>query len=225
MEVQDQVKWFNVWHDTTWLSEDKLPLKSVSDAEAAKQIADLEHIRPGFIFWGGADIATSLYNQKPLTPEGSETLSERDKAEVLIYLYAKMHKIPVIGICRGAQLVHVLNHGKLWQHSIGHNNADHKVTIIHKNQYKEVVDSSDHHQIMIGQPNYEGRILGFSTHPTELLVGKNEWRTSVYIPEIIHYPASRSLCIQGHPEWCVGTPYEKICRELVQATILAEKPL
>jgi len=79
-----------------------------------------------FILTGGIDIDTDLYEGEvdyAHKPELFQT--ERDLFEKKIYGYAMDHKLPVLGICRGLQLVNVLEGGKLVQ-DLGDENDIHK---------------------------------------------------------------------------------------------------
>jgi len=80
----------------------------------------------GFILTGGIDIDTDLYEGEvdyAHKPELFQT--ERDLFEKKIYSFAMAHKLPVLGICRGLQLVNVLEGGKLVQ-DLGDENDIHK---------------------------------------------------------------------------------------------------
>ena len=50
---------------------------------------------------------------------------ERDLFEEKIYRYSQLNKLPVLGICRGMQLINVLEGGKLIQ-DLDNGNARHK---------------------------------------------------------------------------------------------------
>lgn len=70
----------------------------------------------GFVLTGGVDIDPSFY-------EGSNDYKnkpgifqpERDRFESKIYRYSQLKNLPVLGICRGMQLVNVMQGGKLIQ--------------------------------------------------------------------------------------------------------------
>ena len=74
------------------------------------------------VFAGGADLEPALYDQ----PEHPETLGvrrDRDAAEVLLMQAALTRNIPLLGICRGMQLMAVVSGGSLVQHlpeAVGH---------------------------------------------------------------------------------------------------------
>jgi putative glutamine amidotransferase len=104
----------NYWN---WISEkdlqDDLELMLLSFEEN-----NTEDIRKchGFILTGGVDVHPDFYNGKSVYNNSPGTFQlERDYFEEKIYRYSQEHKLPVLGICRGMQLVNVLEGGKLIQ--------------------------------------------------------------------------------------------------------------
>ena len=70
----------------------------------------------GFILTGGVDVHPSLYDGVELYPNMPSTFQpDRDSFESTIYRHAQQLKRPVLGICRGLQLVNILEGGKLIQ--------------------------------------------------------------------------------------------------------------
>lgn len=70
----------------------------------------------GFVLTGGIDIHPSVYGGATDYENKPETFSlARDKFEEKIYSHAAANRKPVLGICRGLQLVNVLHGGKLIQ--------------------------------------------------------------------------------------------------------------
>jgi len=63
------------------------------------------------IIGGGDDIDPVLYGEKPA--ERAKINAERDVFEVGIITQALAGKVPLLGICRGAQLINVVNGGTL----------------------------------------------------------------------------------------------------------------
>ena len=153
------------------------------------EIADLVQ------FTGGEDISPRLYNEVP----GAHTFysQHRDAVEVAAYQKARELGKPISGICRGGQLVNVLNGGKLLQHVEGHLSS-HMMEDIHGHLY---VASSIHHQMMLRHPNSE--LVGWSQEGFDKYThtnGKYERIEMDIDPEVVWYPDTRCLCIQGHPE-------------------------
>lgn len=86
-----------------------LPL--TSDKEALRQLADA---LDGFLFTGGQDVSPSVYGQVPSAQCG-ELCRERDEMEEYLFRLVFEQDKPVLGICRGIQLMNVLMGGTLYQ--------------------------------------------------------------------------------------------------------------
>jgi len=70
----------------------------------------------GFVLTGGVDIHPSFYKASDEYANKPDVFEiERDVFEKKIYEYAQQHKLPLLAICRGMQLVNVLEGGKLVQ--------------------------------------------------------------------------------------------------------------
>jgi len=103
-------------------------------------------------FCGGADVSPSLYGEG--LHHTTRVNSARDKYEATVFEWCFEHNVPMAGICRGAQFLHVMNNGKLWQNVNRHAIAGTHTSFVLKNEdrprsatlYVEV--SSTHHQMM-----------------------------------------------------------------------------
>jgi len=74
----------------------------------------LTSILDGLVFSGGGDIAPWLFDQEPILGLGSfDTL--RDEWEIELCNQAWKARIPMLGICRGCQLMNVARGGSLLQ--------------------------------------------------------------------------------------------------------------
>ena len=69
----------------------------------------------GLILAGGADIDPDTYGAER-HPETTGTVPERDRTEVALLRAAIERDLPVLGICRGMQLLNVARGGTLIQH-------------------------------------------------------------------------------------------------------------
>jgi putative glutamine amidotransferase len=69
----------------------------------------------GLMLAGGADIDPASYGQ-PAHPETVDTVPERDAFEIALTRAAIERNLPVLGICRGMQLLNVVHGGTLLQH-------------------------------------------------------------------------------------------------------------
>ena len=80
----------------------------------------------GFVLTGGVDVHPSLYNGKTNYDNGPDSFQlDRDRFEEKIYRYSQEHRLPLLAICRGMQLVNVLEGGKLIQ-DLNNGNERHK---------------------------------------------------------------------------------------------------
>lgn len=82
--------------------------------ESKTIICEMIHRIDGLLLAGGGDIDPMLYGEKPL-PEQGEINVHRDQFEFALLREAvRMHK-PVLGICRGMQVINVFFGGTLYQ--------------------------------------------------------------------------------------------------------------
>ena len=80
----------------------------------------------GFILTGGVDVHPDFYKGKPIYNNSPANFQpERDVFEEKIYRHSQENRLPVLGICRGMQLINVLEGGKLIQ-DLDNGNERHK---------------------------------------------------------------------------------------------------
>jgi putative glutamine amidotransferase len=97
-----------------------LPPQPVDDVVADRVVDSLD----GLIITGGKDVDPTVYGQQP-HPETDEPRRDRDAWEFALLDSAIRRRMPVLGICRGAQVVNVALGGTLHQHLpdvVGHSN-------------------------------------------------------------------------------------------------------
>ena len=98
------------------------------------------------VIWGGEDISPGIYGQSPSRfTDARGQPSKRDKEEMEWARLAIEKKIPIIGICRGAQLMCAVSGGSLIQHVSNHAGPPHRLSTI---DGKEIWTNSVHHQMM-----------------------------------------------------------------------------
>lgn len=80
----------------------------------------------GFILTGGVDVHPSFYDGETVYNNSPGYFQpERDHFEAKIYRHSQLNRLPVLGICRGMQLINVLQGGKLIQ-DLDNGNERHK---------------------------------------------------------------------------------------------------
>jgi putative glutamine amidotransferase len=109
-------------------------------------VADLD----GMVFTGGSDINPSVYGQEP-HPESSAFYDHRDSAELGLLRAALASSMPVLGICRGMQLLNVARGGDLIQHLEGDTHKGppgmytrHSVTVLAGTHLADVLGTDAH---------------------------------------------------------------------------------
>ncbi len=101
---------------STWLNEAGF-LTYILSIPATSQVSYLEKAvkdLDGLIISGGADVAPEAYNESPIKPEWSGD-SKRDRYELEAIRIAFEYDVPILGICRGHQLLNVAFGGTLYQ--------------------------------------------------------------------------------------------------------------
>ena len=68
----------------------------------------------GLILSGGHDVQPKLYGENPLRKIG-EVFPDRDVFDLKLIEFAKEKQIPILGICRGFQILNVYHGGSLYQ--------------------------------------------------------------------------------------------------------------
>ncbi|MEI6807622.1 MAG: type 1 glutamine amidotransferase [bacterium] len=129
---------------------------------------DLAMLKPffsicnGFLLSGGADLAESsgAYGRN-LTPTEQQTMSNTDtiRDEMEIFLAAEIVRrdIPVLGICRGLQVMNTALGGTLLPHIPNHRDVTHGITWTHERQLCTTrrVNSRHHQAIDCLAPSLE----------------------------------------------------------------------
>jgi putative glutamine amidotransferase len=113
----------------------------------------------GLILAGGNDIDPASYGAEP-HPETKATVPERDDSELALVRRAWELDMPVLGICRGMQLLNVSRGGTLLQHlpdELGH--GEHRRT-------PGSFDGSDH-DVRLDRDSLAARAAGEKVHVTK----------------------------------------------------------
>jgi putative glutamine amidotransferase len=223
----ERAQW-SVWDQTAAL----LPINYLAAIQRAGAIAIMlppdEHLvaEPeevlalidGLILAGGADIDPASYGQEA-DPETAGTVPERDRFEIALARAAIERDLPLLGICRGMQLINVACGGTLLQHlpdRLGHG------------EHRRVLGSFDgaEHDVELNESSLASTAAGERTHSTKshhhqgvdcLGAGLVVSGVSAIdeLAEAIEVPGKNFvLGVQWHPE---ADPDSSIIGALVQA--------
>ena len=158
----------------------------------------------GLILAGGVDVDPSFYGEEP-GPETRDFVPERDAFEIALARGAMERDLPLLGICRGMQVMNVARGGTLIQHlpdDVGHH--DHRRSL-------GSFDDADH-DVRLAEGSLAHRAAGEPVHATKshhhqgvAKVGSGfevtGWATVDDLPETIEDPGCRfALGVQWHPE-------------------------
>ena len=195
--------------------------------ERARSV-NLSVIEPGdvVLYGGGEDISPSIYKGEhnrfthaPAQP------SERDAFEIEAFHRAREVGAFNYGICRGAQMLCALSGGTLIQHVNNHAGRDHFIVTNDGRKYRT---SSAHHQMMwpFALPRDKFMVLASCPENQSDVYVFNEQdikrQLDVLEPEVVWFPETRSLTIQGHPEFMnPQASLVRYTRELLQQYFLS----
>jgi putative glutamine amidotransferase len=182
------------------LAEGALPVMvaSLDPASADDFVARVD----GLLLSGGVDVDPARYGQAPHQRLGVVD-PERDAFEFALYRAARARGLPVLGVCRGHQVINVAEGGTLHQHlpdvpgTIQHQQQDlegrplHRVRLAPRSRAAaaagttDIVTNSHHHQGI----DRLGATLVAAGHADDGLVEVVEGREGAWL-----------LGLQGHPE-------------------------
>ena len=170
-----------------------------------EKIIELLNTLDGIVFTGGEDFDPSYYNERPI-PQMGKINASRDVFDIRLLHLAVDRGMPVLGICRGIQLINIAFGGSLYQdipaqysdRSVRHRQtqakeeASHSVIVEDNTVFAEIVqdrmlmvNSSHHQSVKTVAPGF--RVAG---------------RSSDKLVEVIEKIDSENwiLGVQFHPE-------------------------
>jgi putative glutamine amidotransferase len=188
------------------------------DAHLIEEPSEALETIDGLLLAGGADIDPATYGAQRHA-ETVGTVPERDAFEIALVHEAVARGMPVLGICRGMQLINVAYGGTLFQHLpeyMGHHehcrvpgsfeDADHEVRLLEGSLAARAAGESEHatkshHHQGVDRVGEGLRVTGYSTIDE--------------LPEAIELPAPAWVMgVQWHPE---ADPASTVVKALVRA--------
>ena len=122
-----------------------------------EKLAEYAQVFDGFLFGGGDDMDPARYGEVKMF-ESVEIDADRDAFELALYEQVKPTGKPILGICRGLQLLNVAEGGTLYQHIDGHRqntpgtNTEQKTLVYRDSMLYRMTESTEiyvntfHHQ-------------------------------------------------------------------------------
>src|SRR3954449_3826650 len=172
--------------------------RAIDDPDPLLELVD------GLILAGGADVDPDTYGSERHA-ETSGTVPERDTFEIALARRALERDLPLLGICRGMQLMNVARGGTLLQHlPESHGHHDHRRVL-------GTFDDADH-DVRLADGSLAHRVAGEERHATKSHhhqgigeVGEGlevtGWAVMDELPEVLEDPTCRfALGVQWHPE-------------------------
>jgi putative glutamine amidotransferase len=107
----------------------------------------------GLILVGGADIGADVYGAEP-HPTADPPVPLRDATEIALVREAASRGLPVLGICRGAQVINVAAGGTLRQHlpeDVGHEEHRRAIGRFAGNEHDVVVEAGSRARAATGE--------------------------------------------------------------------------
>ena len=176
----------------------------VPDPRADEDPDEALDLVEGLILAGGSDIDPSAYGQQR-HPETKGTYPDRDRFELALAARAVERDLPLLGICRGMQLLNVARGGTLHQHlPETHGHHEHR-------REAGTFDGADH-DVRLAAGSLVAQAAGETKHATKshhhqgvdrIGDGLNVtgWSAIDELPEALELPERRYvLGVQWHPE-------------------------
>jgi len=174
----------------------------------------------GLLLSGGADVDPSAYGEALRDPRwAGDPL--RDAHEIALYRAAVVLDKPVLGVCRGAQLVNVAEGGTLWQ-DLG---TQRKSDLVHRDQ--DLYDDNRHDlevaagSLIAGLFEGEGAPRVNSVHHQAVRdlapsATAEAWAPDGVVEGFIVRAHRWVVAVQWHPEWLGGASSRRLFTAFVE---------
>ncbi|MBN3454814.1 gamma-glutamyl-gamma-aminobutyrate hydrolase family protein [Mycobacterium sp. DSM 3803] len=181
-----------------------IPLGLVPDTRAIENPGTIVDRIDGLLLIGGVDVEPSSYGATDTgRTEATEPL--RDEFELVLAREAMRRDMPVLGVCRGMQILNVAAGGTLHQHLLDAGYAEHRPSpgrLDHQTFHEVEVDCDTHAAMLCGSGI---QTVNSHHHQGVDRLGHGAVVTARslpdQLPEAIEWPGHRyALGVQWHPE-------------------------
>lgn len=165
------------------------------------------------VFGGGSDVHPELYGETAMHSSVMPNI-QRDLADIELYAECLSQGKPMVGVCRGAQFLGVMQGAKMYQ-DVNHHYGGHPIYDTREN--KPIPNaSSSHHQMLMNHEDGGMKILATSNRADKKWTSATSF-VSGQSPDVeaFFYRNPCILGVQGHPEYREYAYYSKWFLSLV----------
>lgn len=180
----------------------------------------------GLMLSGGEDIDPSWYNEEKSEHLGGVN-AKRDDFELMLFKKATDRNIPILGVCRGQQMINVAMGGTLYQDLPTEKPSDIKHSVPDETAHTVRIEAGSLLAQIVGTTE-----LGVNSHHHQAVetlapgLKATAWSPDGVIEAVDAYPVRQIMAVQFHPELnsAAGDPVQlKIFQHFVgQAALFAQ---
>ncbi|MBD0367056.1 MAG: gamma-glutamyl-gamma-aminobutyrate hydrolase family protein [Flavisolibacter sp.] len=220
-----RTKFHHYWH---WFTHEDLKgdLELVNLSFERNNVEEITTC-DGFVLTGGIDVDPQLYGGTYSYANQPSTFErERDAFEERIYRHALVQRLPILGICRGLQLINVLEGGSLIQDLGNEGNEIHEKKVQDKQHGVSIEKDSLLHEIaqqttgQVNSAHHQGidlNKLSSNLRATTFAL------TAIPIIESLEFKDKSNkpfmLCVQWHPERMVNKEVNPLSQKIKERFI------
>lgn len=194
------------------------PMFARSACRKAKSIEEADLV----VFTGGADVDPALYGEKP--HHSTHISKSRDERDIEAFNKCIKDGIPMFGVCRGLQFIHVMLGGTLYQDVDGHNRPHDFKDARTGVTYTQM--SSVHHQMVRDDGHKDRLIVATASASNRRALGDHTYAMGTHKDiEAVFYRDVCAFGTQGHPEYSGYEHYTKWCLDRISEFVLQNTDL
>ena len=169
------------------------------------------------VFTGGVDVNPALYGQKPHLKTRYD--EERDAQDKEMFDECALLGIPMFGVCRGMQFLHVMMGGELHQ-DLDFHQSKHSIYDCVGQTIVPCV-SSVHHQCVAPRQDNKMLVVAYVSKSTYKYQDANtKLKSQTRDIEAVFYPGVCAFGVQGHPEYAGFPDFTVWCLKKLEDFII-----